>query len=143
LQRHCADVEAHHQITVSLSASDHLDSLRPEVALCLFRVAQEAVNNAVRHAHARTIQVQLMATHEGVELRVDDDGIGFVASERIGRGLGLRSIDERVRLIRGHVRVESRPDQGTHLLVRIPQQAAQTELSSVSSTRGSYIALST
>jgi PAS domain S-box-containing protein len=143
LRRHCADVEAHHQITVNVSASDHLDSLRPEVALCLFRVAQEAITNAVRHAHGRTIQVQLTATNEGVDLQVDDDGIGFVASERIGRGLGLRSIDERVRLIRGHVRVESRPDQGTHLLVRIPQQAAQTELSSVSSTRGSYIALST
>jgi signal transduction histidine kinase len=131
LRRHCADVEAHHQTPVTFSASDRLDSLRPEVALCLFRVAQEAITNAVRHAHARTILVQLTATHEGVELWVEDDGIGFVPSERIGFGLGLRSIDERVRLIHGHVTMQSLPGRGTTLLVKIPQPAAQGEFSRV------------
>ena len=69
-----------------------------------------------------------MTTHEGVELRVVDDGIGFVASERTGSGLGLRSIDERVRLTRGRVTVESRPGHGTDLLVRIPLAVSQVEL---------------
>jgi signal transduction histidine kinase len=101
------------------------------VALCLFRVAQEALTNAVRHARPREIHVQLTATNEGVELRVGDDGIGFV-KERIDSGLGLRSIDERVRLARGHVTVESRPGRGTTLLARIPQPAAHAELSSAS-----------
>ena len=132
LRRHCADIEAHHQIKVSFSAGDGLDSLAPEEALCLFRVAQEAIANAVRHARARTILVQLTSTNEGVELRIDDDGIGFVASDRMRRGLGLRSIDERVRLIRGHVTVESRPGRGTNLLITIPQPAALAEPSSAS-----------
>jgi signal transduction histidine kinase len=98
------------------------------VALCLFRAAQEALSNAARHARASTISVQLMTTHEGVELRVVDDGIGFVASERTGSGLGLRSIDERVRLTKGRVTVESRPGHGTNLMVRIPLAASQVEL---------------
>ena len=132
LRRHCAEVETHHLINVNFSAGDRIDTIGPEAALCLFRVAQEAIANAVRHAHARTIVVQLTNTNEGVELRVDDDGIGFVASDRMGRGLGLRSIDERVRLIRGHVTLESRPGHGTNLLVTIPQPAALAAPSSAS-----------
>jgi signal transduction histidine kinase len=128
LQRHCADVEELHHLEVSFSTGDNLDSLTPAVALCLFRVAQEALSNAARHARASTISVQLMTTHEGVELRVVDDGIGFVASERTGSGLGLRSIDERVRLSKGSVTVESRPGHGTNLLVRIPLAGSQVEL---------------
>ena len=131
LRRHCADVEAHHQTTVSFSANDRLDSLHPDVALCLFRVAQEAIANAVRHAHARTILVRLTATPDGVELAMDDDGIGFVTSERIGFGLGLRSVDERVRLMHGHVTMQSRPGRGTTLLVKIPQPAAHGAFSRV------------
>ena len=125
LQRHCADLETHHHLKVIFSAGDQLDSLSPEVALCLFRVAQEALTNVVRHARARTIHVQLRATNEGIELRVDDDGIGFVVSERIGGGLGLRSIGERVRLNRGHVSVESRPGLQELALVQIPLAAVR------------------
>jgi two-component system sensor histidine kinase UhpB len=132
LRRHCAEVEAHHHITVSFRGGDHLDSLQPDVALCLFRVAQEALTNAVRHARPRTILVLLTATHQGVELRVEDDGIGFVASDRLESGLGLRSIDERVRLVGGHVKMESRPGRGTTLLVRVPLPASPAELRSVS-----------
>ena len=128
LRRHCADVEELHHLEVSFSARDNLDSLTPAVALCLFRVAQEALGNAARHARASTIRVELMTTHEGVELRVVDNGIGFVASERAGSGLGLRSIDERVRLTKGSVTIESRPGHGTDLLVRIPLAASQVEL---------------
>jgi signal transduction histidine kinase len=55
LRRHCADVEEHYHVTVIFNAGDDLESLRPEVALCLFRVAQEALTNAMRHrARARS-----------------------------------------------------------------------------------------
>jgi signal transduction histidine kinase len=123
VRRQCADVEEHHHVEVIFSAGDNLDSLRPEIALCLFRVAQEALTNAVRHARARTIRVGLTATDDDVELRVDDDGIGFVAGARTGSGLGLRSIDERVRLAKGRVILDSRPGHGTTLRVRIPLAA--------------------
>ena len=103
--------------------SDNLDALGADAALCLFRVAQEALTNVVRHADAQTIGVQLTATPDAVEMRVADDGVGFVVSERTRSGLGLRSIDERVRLANGHVTVESQPGQGTTLTVRIPLAA--------------------
>jgi signal transduction histidine kinase len=62
----------------------------------------------------------LQAFDGGVEMRIVDDGVGFVAGERARIGLGLRSIDERVRFVGGTVQLESRPGQGTSLLVRVP-----------------------
>jgi signal transduction histidine kinase len=78
--------------------------------------------------------VSLSATNEAVELGVIDDGIGFAASERRGSGLGLRSIDERVRLACGNVRVESQPGHGTKVLVRIPNALAAAPLEAVHET---------
>ena len=128
LRHHCAEVGQHHQLNVGFSAGGNLDSLSPDVALCLFRVAQEAVTNAVRHARAKAIDVRLSTTTDGVELTVVDDGVGFVAGERARSGLGLRSIDERVRLTQGSIRVESQPGFGTRLLVQIPVAALQADI---------------
>ena len=125
LKRHCAEVEAHHDVKVWFrAAGEGLETLNPDVALCLFRVTQEALTNAVRHARAGAIRVELMWTPEATDLRIIDDGIGFVPGERAGSGLGLRSIDERVRLSRGAVTLESQIGQGTTLWVRIPHQAS-------------------
>ena len=123
LRRHCADVERLHQLTVTFSAGGDLDSLSLDVAVCLFRVAQEALANAVRHARPRTILVQLTATDHSLELSVIDDGIGFATAEGARSGLGLRSIDERVRLAGGNMQVESRLGHGTALRVRISRAA--------------------
>ena len=128
LRHHCAEVAQHHQIEVMFSTGGSLDSLSPDVALCLFRVAQEALTNAVRHASAQAIDVRLSTTSDGVELTVVDDGVGFVAGERTRTGLGLRSIDERVRLTHGSVRLESQPGFGTRLLVQIPVAAMEADL---------------
>jgi signal transduction histidine kinase len=128
LQRHCADIERDHDLTVTFSTCVDVDSLNPEVALCLFRVAQEALSNAVRHARARQISVQVRTTTEGVELDVIDDGVGFVLRERAGNGLGLRSIEERVRITSGTVKVESQPGQGTKMQVRIPTLLAHQQI---------------
>ena len=128
LRSHCADIERHHQVTVTFNPGDGLDSLDPDVALCLFRVVQEALTNVLRHARARTTCVSLMITAESVELNVVDDGVGFAASERTRSGLGLRSIHERVRFMQGNVSVDSRPGEGTKVLVRIPIGAAQNKL---------------
>jgi hypothetical protein len=108
--------------TVQFSARGSLESLDIDVALCVYRGTQEALTNALRHAHAHSLLVELTATDD-IELRVVDDGVGFVADERAGSGLGLRSINERVRLAHGTVRIESRQGEGTALLVRIPLAA--------------------
>ena len=119
LRRHCSDIERLHHLSVTFSAGDNL-RLQPDLALCLFRVAQETLTNSVRHGNARTIRVSLTTTADSVELNVVDDGVGFVAGERTKSGLGLRSIHERVRFMRGSVSVDSRPGEGTKVLVRIP-----------------------
>jgi len=120
LRGHCTDIERHHQVTVTFNPGDGLDSLDSDVALCLFRVVQEALTNALRHSRASTICVSLVTTGETVELNVVDDGVGFVTSERTRSGLGLRSIHERVRFMQGNVSVDSRPGEGTKVLVRVP-----------------------
>lgn len=125
LRRHCAELAHHHHLEITFSAEDDLDALGPDAALCLFRVAQEALTNVVRHSDAHRIGVQLTSTLDAIEMRVADDGVGFVVSERTRSGLGLRSIDERVRLANGHVTVESLPGQGTTLTARIPRAAVQ------------------
>ena len=122
LRRYCEGIGEHHPVKVQLSTEDGLDSLSNAVALCLFRVSQEALTNAVRHSRAAAIIVRLSTTNGRVELEVRDNGIGFVPSERTRNGLGLRSMDERVRLASGHVHIESRPGHGTQLLVSIPHQ---------------------
>ena len=124
LRRHCADVERFHRFTITVTAAEGADTLSPEVALCLFRVAQETISNTVRHAHAGKVAVELAPDNEGIEMCVSDDGIGFVPSEHGSTGLGLRSIDERVRLMGGAVRVDSRPGHGTRVAVYIPFAAA-------------------
>ena len=120
LQGHCADSERLHQVTVTFNPGQGLDSLDADVALCLFRVVQEALTNALRHARARTIHVAVTKNAESVELNVVDDGVGFVVSSRTRSGLGLRSIHERVRFMQGDVDIDSRPGGGTRMLVRIP-----------------------
>ena len=107
LQRHCADLERQHQVRVTFEPGESLDSLDSDVALCLFRVVQEALTNVVRHASAKTIRVSFITAAHSVELSVVDDGFGFDASERTRNGLGLRSIHERVRFMRGSVSVGS------------------------------------
>ena len=124
VMHHCAEVQRHHSLTVNVSTPDDLDTLDFRIALCLYRVTQEALTNIVRHARATAASVELARTDAVIDLRVVDDGIGFVATERTPTGLGLRSIDERVRLVGGTVCVQSQPGRGTHLVVQIPLPSA-------------------
>ena len=95
-------------------------------ALCVYRVTQEALTNTGRHASASAVRVRLTRTAEAIELEVVDNGIGFESGWQTPSGLGLRSIDERVRFNKGTARVESHPGQGTSVFVRVPLSPAAT-----------------
>jgi PAS domain S-box-containing protein len=104
-----------------------------EVSLCLFRVLQEALNNAVKHSGARHFEVKLEGSETEISLAVRDGGVGFdLASTRTTQGLGLISMRERVSLLKGICSITSKPDSGTEVSVRIPLPAhmrtQQTEL---------------
>jgi signal transduction histidine kinase len=87
--------------------------LGKEAALCLFRVAQEALHNVARHAGARAASVTLRQADGGLHLVVRDDGVGFdPAGPGAGGRLGLASMRERVRLLNGTLEIQSAPGRG-------------------------------
>ena len=83
-------------------------------------MAQEALTNAGRHAHANHVEVSLTAAEDGAELRVRDDGMGFDPVSARGGGLGLEGMAERARLVGGELDLRSSPGSGTELTLRVP-----------------------
>jgi PAS domain S-box-containing protein len=95
--------------------------LPPEIGMCLFRVLQEALHNAVKHSGAKHFEVSLVEDAEEVHLLIRDSGKGFeIESANRSKGLGLTSMQERVRLVGGTLEIESRPMQGTLIRVGVP-----------------------
>jgi signal transduction histidine kinase len=91
------------------------------VGICLFRVLQEALHNASKHSGVKRIEVQLSEHLNDVQLIVTDLGRGFDVEAAIqGQGLGLTSMQERVRLLNGSIEIQSKPMGGTAVHVRIP-----------------------
>ena len=87
----------------------------------LYRIAQEALNNVIKHAKARNVQVRLWFDETSTGLEVCDDGVGFEPeTHRSGSGLGLAGIRERAQKIGGELQIESAPGQGTKISVRVP-----------------------
>jgi signal transduction histidine kinase len=94
-----------------------------DTALCLFRVAQEALNNVSRHAGATAVTVRLRRMDDGLTLAVADDGAGFDPdAPGIGGHLGLASMRERVRLVDGTLDIESAPGRGTTVIAWAPTE---------------------
>jgi two-component system, NarL family, sensor histidine kinase UhpB len=116
LTAHVEDLERRSGITASFEADGDLRELQPEVQLVLYRVAQEALSNAVRHSGADRIGVRVRRAGGGVELTVSDNGRGFSFDEA-GGGLGILGMRERALLVGGELGIESRPSGTTVRLV--------------------------
>jgi signal transduction histidine kinase len=95
-----------------------------DVTVCLFRIVQEALQNAIQHSGARTAVVELTGGTD-LALTVVDDGAGFDVDAAWGKGLGLISMQERVEAIGGTFAIESTPGSGTRVEVTVPSLAAQ------------------
>lgn len=108
-------------VKVNLEAEDV--ELAPEIAAALYRVAQEAVHNALRHAEAKTIWLKLWPSKDSIKLRIKDDGKGF-DSAAITPGLGLDGMRERVISLGGSLELSSMPGQGTRVEVSLPCHSA-------------------
>ncbi len=122
LTTYCDEVERSHGTVVSCGAEGDFASIAPEVALCLYRIAQEALRNVIAHAGASRAYVRLVRTGDHAELTIADDGNGFdvATSLKRGKGLGLVSITERARLAGGTVSITAESKMGTCVRVRIP-----------------------
>ncbi|HKG36633.1 MAG TPA: sensor histidine kinase [Solirubrobacterales bacterium] len=101
-----------------LESEGDFSDLGDDVQLVIYRVAQEALSNAVRHSEARRVDVSLRRDGPAVELTVRDDGRGFAFAESES-GLGLAGMRERALLVGGHLQVESRPGRGTLVTLRV------------------------
>lgn len=106
-------------LETSFEASGGLATLPDDVQLVTYRIAQEALSNAIRHADAGSIRVSLTRGEDGLELRVTDDGAGL-DPDRVGTGLGLAGMRERALLIGGRLELESRPPLGTRVRLSVP-----------------------
>ena len=103
---------------------DVRSSVPPEIGLSLFRVLQEALHNAAKHSGVKRIEVELREQSGVIYLMVRDSGKGFdMEAARQGRGLGLTSMRERVRLVNGTIAIDSKPMGGTTVHVRVPLES--------------------
>jgi two-component system sensor histidine kinase UhpB len=124
LRNHCREFEREHSLPVTCRAEDDLGTVSPEIALCLYRVTQEALNNVGRHAKANHVWVTAERTGANlIALSIRDDGRGFDLGEARARGgLGLISLEERVRLAGGQLTIHTELDHGTaiHVALQLP-----------------------
>ena len=121
LRSHCEEFAKQHGSEVVVKAELEPDAIDASVALCLFRVTQEALQNIARHSAARHVEVSLTRSAANVELSIADDGSGFnpEGAHASGGGLGLQSIRERVRMAHGRLVIDSAPGRGTTVWVSV------------------------
>jgi signal transduction histidine kinase len=129
LRSHCADEAKRHDVEVLFSAGDDIGRLQPEVAVCLFRVAQESLRNGIADGAATNLTAKLERAGDAVELTVSDNGRGFDvdAVRASGGGLGLVTMEERVNLVGGTMSVNSEVGGGTTVRVRAPAPVTTPE----------------
>ena len=122
LSGYCGEVRKLNPVDVTFSSEGDFESFGADAALCVFRIAQEALRNVVAHADAARAEVSLVRIDDSAALTITDDGKGFdLVSVRESRsGLGLVSINERVRLAGGTMQITTGRDRGTRVRVRIP-----------------------
>ncbi len=117
----CREISETQGVRIDFHAEGVPKKLPQEIALCFFRVLQEAVQNALKHSGSRDLEVWLRGAPNEIELAVSDSGIGFDPEEAItGRGLGLTSMKERLKLVHGELFVESQPQRGTLVRATVP-----------------------
>ena len=103
--------------------------LSADISLCFFRVLQEALHNAAKHSGVRHIEVRLWGTSDEIHLTVKDSGAGFDReAAKESRGLGLISMEERLKLLNGTLSIESQPKRGTTIHARVPLSAGTDSL---------------
>jgi len=121
LSAYCEEFSTTRGIPISYEGDESVKELSPGAALCIYRIAQEALGNVTKHAQAKQVKVRLTRFEDRVCLVVSDDGVGFNpdGSEKSG-GLGLINMRERVRQLNGTFEFQSEPGHGTTVKAEVP-----------------------
>jgi len=121
--RLCREFAAHQGIEINFSSEDVPPDIDPDVSLCLFRIVQEALQNLKKHSGAARAHVNLHRVDDKLFLTVCDEGRGFDTTQiKHEAGLGIASMQGRVRLLRGEFEIHSKPGKGTRIEVWVPLQ---------------------
>jgi PAS domain S-box-containing protein len=117
----CKELSEQQKVEIDFSHAAIPRVVPKEISLCLFRVLQETLQNAVKHSGVRHFKVELCGTEQEIQLTVSDLGVGFDLQDAIQRrGLGLISMRERMRLVSGVMSIKSQPGSGTTIHARVP-----------------------
>jgi signal transduction histidine kinase len=123
----CREIEEHRKVKIDFNAHDMPSFVPPDISLSLFRVLQEALQNAAKHSGARHFDVELFVASERVHLTVHDSGSGFDSKAAMkGQGLGLVSMQERLKLVKGEFSIDSQPNRGTTIHADVPFSSSRS-----------------
>jgi signal transduction histidine kinase len=118
---HCNDLADQQRVNIRLHSEKVPRDLPQEVSLCLFRILQEALQNAIRHSGVHDFSVFLRGITNEIELVVQDGGTGFQIEQALkSGGIGLRSMKERLKLLNGNLSIDSKLGRGTTIRARLP-----------------------
>jgi signal transduction histidine kinase len=120
----CRNISTESGVHVRFESVGLTAEVPEDSALCIFRVAQEALQNAVKHSAARNIEARVVATPSGLTLRISDDGTGFDRTRPRPEGLGLLTMRERVELMGGKLTIETGRGNGTTIEAWVPLGSA-------------------
>ena len=124
LQAMCLEL-SHAGVAITFTHDQVPTRWSADVTLCLFRVVQEALQNAVKHSKARGVSVHLVWTARGLTVNVVDDGVGFDVGAVWTNGIGFVSMKERLEALGGSLQIRSDPGVGTRVEATVPREAAQ------------------
>jgi signal transduction histidine kinase len=123
LRSYCSEFSEYQRVQALFAHEGPTEPVPYQLAVCLYRIVQEALQNAVKHARANTVWVNLNCRAREMKLSIADDGQGFdVAQARRKSGLGLVSMEERARIVGGSLSINSRVGSGTRIEVVIPDR---------------------
>jgi len=126
IRKEAKDLLKNAGVRVRVNVAENVGRLDAETEIALYRIVQEALHNVAKHAQAHSVNIQLSREEETVKLTVEDDGMGMPAKSNNSRGhsFGLAGIKERVKSMKGVVRVQSAKGKGTRLEVSVPSLAS-------------------
>ena len=124
LRGFCQEFGGQQKVEVDVETGDLPRALSSDISLCFFRVLQQALHNAAKHSGVRQFEVRLWRTSDEIHMTVSDSGVGFdVEAAKTGRGLGLISMQERLKLLNGTLSIESRVGHGTTIHASVPHKS--------------------
>jgi PAS domain S-box-containing protein len=125
----CREFGEQQKVEIDFQSHDLPSPVPADISLCLYRVLQEALHNSAKHSGVRHLEVRLWGTSDQIRLTVRDSGVGFDSeAAKESRGLGLISMQERVKLVNGTLSIESQPKRGTTIHACVPLRSGSDSM---------------